>query len=291
MLAGAYGRCPCETSERGRAPTSYPLPASGCRGTSSPPWSSTVWSLSSHCSRPARNRSAVSMALLNIRASLFGANACIVGVRGVAEAWRGRRAVMGLLVEPPASRARASGQEPSHIATNTPRSSSVHHRRCIHHHHRLHSPALSVALQGDRRCHPQQHQRLFAWPRSPFRILSWSRSLSEAISLRLGLGNDRGGDAVTCAFGRQTRGRAAVGSRVHCQAQCTDHPRSIHGSNFERLSSMPGRHIRRKSIWRKQTLQACRLIHAADFTLYLGMRGDGHENSQAASIFKGSNYS
>ena len=67
ILAGEYGCCPCETSERGRALTSYPLPASGCRGTSSPPWSSTVLSLSSHCSRPARNRSAVSMVLLHIR--------------------------------------------------------------------------------------------------------------------------------------------------------------------------------------------------------------------------------
>lgn len=76
--------------------------------------------------------------------------------------------------------------------------------------HRLHVPSLSVALQGDSHALPQRRSRLSASRRSPFPLISWSRSLAERIPERLKAGNDRGGGAVNCAFGRQPGGRAAV---------------------------------------------------------------------------------
>ena len=76
--------------------------------------------------------------------------------------------------------------------------------------HGLHVPSLSVASQGDCHAHPQRRSRLSASRRSPFPLISWSRSLAERIPERLKAGNDRGGGAVNCAFGRQPGGRAAV---------------------------------------------------------------------------------
>jgi hypothetical protein len=122
----------------------------------------------------------------------------------------GPTAVMGLLVEPPSVALALLVQEPSRIATNTPPLSPEHHRRCIHHHHRLHVPSLSVASQGDRRYHPQQHPPLFAWPRSPSRfyrgrVVSLSRLhwVSSWVVIVAGM-------QWVARLGRQPGGRAQV---------------------------------------------------------------------------------
>lgn len=81
----------CETTDKGRARTSCPLPALSCRGTSSPPWSSIRLSPSSHCVRPARERFAVSIDS-PVFPPVFPGPRCMAGVRVVFwGARRGRR--------------------------------------------------------------------------------------------------------------------------------------------------------------------------------------------------------
>jgi hypothetical protein len=81
-------------------------------------------------------------------------SACIVGGgRGVAATWRGWRRYEGLLVDCRTQSSR-SIQEPCRIATDVARTCLNHHRRCNQHFWGLHVPALSGALQGDRRCLP-----------------------------------------------------------------------------------------------------------------------------------------
>lgn len=98
---------PCETSDRGRARTSCPLPASSCPGTSSPPSSSTLPSPSSHWCRPARKQSAVSIVRLIISQCSSAGHGCIACARVVLGERGGADGGDGLLVEPPRSVARS----------------------------------------------------------------------------------------------------------------------------------------------------------------------------------------
>jgi hypothetical protein len=126
--------------------------------------------------------------------------------------WRGRRAVKGLLVEP-SRRAPSRSQPASRIATNVHSRLAEPPPTMPQHHWGLHVPALSGASQGVRRRRPSLRWQPCAWPRFPFSLFSWSRTLSKPMPKVGKAGTASGAGvqwvAVNCGYLRAPSARTA----------------------------------------------------------------------------------